>query len=153
MNSYYIYYHVFNINFVGAFYEIDFKQNQKLTFLKKAKQQMNKFWSFPWKSKLLQKQYKFKANHHYFLLVYVLITRKIKFFPLNFVSLRLKVPHVLSMKNSHFFISNNVWCQSLVQVLLRNTFWNIKLIFNYIARSFVACLSVHCFSSKHDFVL
>ena len=31
MNSYYIYYHVFNINFVGAFYEIDFKQNQKLT--------------------------------------------------------------------------------------------------------------------------
>ena len=56
MNSYYIYYLVFNINFVGAFYEIDFKQNQKLTFLKKAKQQMNKFWSFPWKSKLLQKQ-------------------------------------------------------------------------------------------------
>ena len=31
-----MYYHVFN--FVGAFYEIDFKQNQKLTrFFKKAK--------------------------------------------------------------------------------------------------------------------
>ena len=44
---------------------------------------MNKFWSFPWKSKLLQKQYKFTANHHYFLLVYVLITRKIKLFPLK----------------------------------------------------------------------